>query len=296
MKRYKIIANPAAGRGRAQDAVSRTLELLARAGAQYDVEFTIGPGEASRIARAALTDFDAIIAVGGDGTVNEVLPAMLFANKPLGIIPAGSGNDFIKSLNIPNNVDKAVQTILRGKTRLIDAGRINDSYFVNGVGIGFDAAVNRASYEFTGAQRGLTLYIRALLRTLGRYEPVPLTITMNNATWLQDAFLFSIGNGTTCGGGFKLTPNAVLDDGLLDVTLVKPISVPMLLRHIPKVFNGTIERVKEYATLYRTMKVRVASAQPIPVHVDGERYSAKDNTYEMEVLPKTLTVIGNFGG
>lgn len=294
MKKYKLIANPAAGTGGAGTAASRALELFAKAGAAYDVEFTVGPNEAAKIARSALPDFDAIIVIGGDGTVNEVLPAMLFSGKPLGIIPAGSGNDFIKALNIPKSVDGAVRVILEGKTRVIDAGRINERYFINGVGIGFDAAVNRASYEFENAKRGVLLYIRALIRTLGKYDPAPLTVTMNNETILQTAFLLSIGNGTTCGGGFRLTPHARLDDQLLDVTLIKPLGILTLLWHLPKVFRGTIGRVTKYASMYRTAKVRITSAQPVPVHIDGERFSSKDNAYEIEVLPTALTVIGNF--
>lgn len=237
MKRYKLIANPAAGTGGAGAAVSKALELFARAGADCDVEFTTGPKEAARIAAAALPDFDAIVVVGGDGTVNEVLPAMLFSGKPLGVIPAGSGNDFIKALNIHQRVEDAVRVILEGKTRLIDAGRINDTYFTNGVGIGFDAAVNRESHEFENAKRGMLLYIRALLRTLGKYDPIPLFITMNNEMLAQQTFLLSIGNGTTCGGGFKLAPHARLNDHLLDVTLIKPLGIPTLLWHLPKVFR-----------------------------------------------------------
>jgi len=296
MKRFKLIANPAAGTGGAGAAVSRALELFARAGADYDVEFTIGPKEAARVARAALQDFDAIVVVGGDGTVNEVLPAMLHSGKPLGVIPAGSGNDFIKALNIPRSVDEAVRVIVEGRTKLIDAGRINDAHFINGVGIGFDAAVNRASHEFENAKRGVLLYIRALLRTLGKYDPVMLTIAMNNETFEQNTFLLSIGNGTTCGGGFRLTPLARLDDQLLDVTLIKPLGIPSLLWHLPKVFQGTIGTVVKYASMYRTAKITIKSAHPVPVHVDGEQFSSPDNVYEIEVLPKALTVIGNFEG
>ncbi|MCK9420415.1 MAG: diacylglycerol kinase family lipid kinase [Nitrospirae bacterium] len=292
MMNYKLIANPAAGRGKARKAVLKVVEVLKKKGVLFDLELTKGPRDAAAIARRAAPDFDAIIVVGGDGTVNDVVPGMLYSGKPLGIIPMGSGNDFIKSLHIPNNIESAVDVVLRGATRTIDAGRINDMYFANGVGIGFDAAVNAESYRINHSRHGLWLYVCALARVLGRFDPVPVTITLNNEEISQKIFLLSIGNGTTCGGGFKLTPHAKVDDGLLDVTIVGPLGLLALLWHLPKVFLGTIDRVK-YAKLRRTSKLMVRSEVPVPVHVDGEIFTSPDNRYEIEVVPRALIVIGN---
>ncbi len=295
MKKYKLIANPAAGRGKANAAVLQVVELFKAKGATFDLELTTGPRQAADVARKALKEFDVIVAVGGDGTVNEIVPGMLFSGKPLGIIPSGSGNDFIKSLDIPNNIEKAVDIVLKGETRVIDAGKINGMYFANGVGIGFDAAVNRASYEINHSKRGLWLYVCALVRTLGRFNPVPVKITMNGETIEQDIFLLTIGNGTTCGGGFRLTPHAKMDDGLLDVTIVKPLGVLTLMWHLPKVFLGTIDKVTNYARLTRTAKLSIASTHPIPVHVDGEIFPGDGKDLEIEIVPGALTVIGNSG-
>ncbi len=291
MKKYKLIANPAAGKGKAREAIQHVTELFKARGAAFDLELTKAPKQAAEIARRSLDQFDVIVAVGGDGTVSEIVPGMLFSPRPLGIIPSGSGNDFIKSLGIPNNIERAVDIVLRGETRVIDAGKINGTWFANGVGIGFDAAVNRASYEIDHSRRGLWLYISALVRTLGRLDPVPVKITMNGETIEQDIFLLTIGNGTTCGGGFKLTPHAKVDDGLLDVTIVKPLGLPALLWHLPKVFLGTIDKVTKYARLHRTAKLTVESAYAIPVHVDGELFSYEGRTLELEVVPAALTVI-----
>jgi diacylglycerol kinase (ATP) len=293
-KKYKLIANPAAGRGKSPEVVRRTIEALRRRGASFDLELTKGPKDAANIARRSLAEFDVIVAVGGDGTVNEIVPGLLFSNKPLGIVPAGSGNDFIKSVGIPNNIDKAVDILLRGNAGLIDVGKINGTYFANGVGIGFDAAVNRASYEIDHHKRGLLLYFCALLKTLGKYDAVPLTIHLNSGSVSQDTFLLTVGNGTTVGGGFKLTPHAKVDDGLLDVTLVKPLALPVLLWHLPKVFLGTIGRAKKYAALFRTGSLTVESAGPVPVHVDGEIYDGGETRFEIEIVPKALRVIGGF--
>ncbi len=293
-KKYKLIANPAAGRGRAREAIARVTELFTRRGVEFDLELTTRPGDAAGIARKACGIFDVIVVVGGDGTINETIPGMLFSPTSLGIIPAGSGNDFIKSIGIPNNIKKAFDIVLKGTAASIDVGKINKTYFANGVGIGFDAAVNRASYSIDHSRRGLVLYFCALLKTLGNYDAVPLSITINNETFRQSTFLLTVGNGTTVGGGFKLTPHARIDDALLDVTIVTPLAVPVLLWHLPRVFLGTIDRVKNYATLRRTTRLTVEASGPVPVHVDGEIYPDMETRFEIEVVPKALTVIGNF--
>jgi diacylglycerol kinase (ATP) len=140
----------------------------------------------------------------------------------------------------------------------------------------------------------LQLYLRALLRTLGRYRPVPMRITMNGRSFEQDVLLLSIGNGTTVGGGFRLTAHARLDDGLLDVTLVKPLGPLPLLWHLPKVFLGTIERASRYVVTARTAGLVVESSCHVPVHLDGELYAGEETRLEIAVAPGTLTAIGNF--
>lgn len=290
MKKYMLIANPAARRGNTRLIISRTLELLAKRGVSYDLELTTGPKEAGMIARAACRDHEVIVAIGGDGTVNEVVQGMVGTDAPLGIIPGGTGNDFVRSLQIPNRLELALDIVLAGQTRRIDVGKINDTYFANNVGFGFDAAVNITAYSMDSSTGGLSLYLRALVKTLGKYRPVQLTLTMNGRTVDREAFLLSIGNGTTCGGGFKLTPHAKLDDQLLDVMLLKPLPLASLLWHFPKVFLGTIDRVS-YASQERTAELTVTSRGPVPIHVDGEVFPGKEAAYRVSVVPRALTVI-----
>ena len=294
MKKYKLIANPASGTHRSRHIAAQVVELLGKRNMAFDLEFTTAPKHAAEIAMRSCKDFDAIVAIGGDGTIHEIAGAMLDCEIPLGIIPAGSGNDLIKSLGIPNDVRAAVDILLAGQTKTIDAGTINGLCFVNVVGIGFDAAVNHNSHGVRWPASGLLRYVLALITTLGTYTPLPLTVTINGNATTQDLYLLTIGNGTTCGGGFKLTPHAKLDDGLLDVTFVKPISVPRLLWHLPKVFQGTLERVERYASLTKTTTLRVESGLPVPVHVDGEVYRGNTSRLDIEIIPKALTVIGNF--
>jgi YegS/Rv2252/BmrU family lipid kinase len=291
MKKFKLIANPGAGRGRGKSLIPRIVELLRLRDLTFNLEFTRAPGDAGRIARDSLDVFDVIVAVGGDGTINELLPGMVHSGKPLAVIPAGSGNDFIKSLHIPNDLEKAVDVLVRGQTRVIDVGTINGRYFANAAGIGFDAAVNKASYGINHSKRGLLLYVYALLKTLGKFDSVSMTVSMNSERFTGEMFLLTVGNGTTVGGGFKLTPHAVLDDNLLDVTMVSPIRLLPLLWHLPKVFLGTIDRVTKYAVTARTSVLTVESAGDVPIHVDGEIVDGKKRSWEIKVVPGALTVI-----
>jgi len=216
------------------------------------------------------------------------------ADLPFALLPFGRGNDFARNAGMPTRIGRAWPEGRALDVRRIDLPSVNGALFGSVACLGFDAAVNLASYEIGHSRRGLWLYVRALVRMLGRFDPVPVRITMNGMTVEQDIFLLTIGNGTTCGGGFKLTPHARVDDGLLDVTIVAPLSVPALLWHLPKVFLGTIDRATAYARLTRTAKLTVESQRPLPVHVDGEIFAADGNTLAIEVVPRALTVIGNF--
>lgn len=295
MNRYKLIANPHAGRGRANRIIAETVRILNTKDVRFDLEVTRGPGDAERIAAAACSraDIDAVISIGGDGTLNEVVQSAVFSGKPLGVVPAGSGNDFSKVLNMPKNLRHVVDVILQGRTKRIDAGRMNRRYFANSVGIGFDAVVNYNTRQIRWIRAGLAVYFLAFLSTIGHYKPSRMTITIDDETFDQEMFLVSVGNGTTCGGGFRLTPHALIDDHLFDITMIKPLTLPQLFRHLPKVFLGTIERT-HHALTRKAAKLTVASEHPLPVQVDGEVYALEGNSCTIEVVPNALTVIGNF--
>jgi len=293
--RYKLIANPHAGRGKADRIIADIVRLLNARSVRYDLEVTRGPNDAEKIARTACSrdDVDVIVSIGGDGTLNEIVQGAIFSGKPIAVIPAGSGNDFSKVLNTPKGLPAIVDMVLANKTRLIDAGKMNHRYFANGVGIGFDAAVNFNTRGIRFIKAGLAIYFLAFLKTLNRYKPCPMKITINGETIEQEMFLVSVGNGTTCGGGFKLTPHALIDDGMLDITMVKPLSLVTLFWHLPKVFLGTIEKTA-HAMTRRAARLTVHSEHPLPIQIDGEVYALEGNTCEISVVPKALTVIGNF--
>jgi diacylglycerol kinase (ATP) len=295
MKKYKLIANPHAGRGRAFNIIAEVVRIFNARKARFDLETTTGAGDAENIAAIACTgeEYAAVISIGGDGTVNDIIQKAVFTGKPIGVIPAGSGNDFTKVLNTPKKLDDVVDMLLAGKTKVIDVGRMNERFFANNVGIGFDAEVSYNTREVKWIRNGLAIYVCALLKTLNRYRPLLMKITINGEVFNQKMFLVSVGNGTTCGGGFKLTPHAKIDDQLLDITMVRPLSLLQLFRHFPKVFQGTIDKT-QYTVTRRAEKLTVESLHPLPLHLDGEVYTVEENTFEISIIPNALTIIGNF--
>jgi len=161
------------------------------------------------------------------------------------------------------------------------------------VGFGFDAAVNYNTRSVRWITSGFAVYVLAFLKTLNKYRPSHMTVRINGETIERELFLVSVGNGTTCGGGFKLTPHAKFDDNLLDITMVTPLGLVQLFRHLPKVFQGTIDTTG-HAITRRSPLLTVESPHQLPVQVDGEIFSLEGNTCEISVVPRGLTVIGKF--
>lgn len=284
-----FIANPVAGLGKGRRILPRLRRILEDAGLCWELEETTAPNEAANLARESVGRFDAVVGIGGDGTLNEILQALAHTETPLGIIPAGSGNDYVRSLDYPRGLPAVVDRIAGGKVRTVDVGYLNGRYFLNVMGIGFDAVVNQKRNS-TRWIRGFPAYILALFRTLGTYTSVRVDLHLDGKPSATEAFLVSIGNGTTCGGGFRLTPHARLDDGLLDVCILRPVRVPALLWHLPKAFTGTIEK-SGYASLKRATEVRLTTTQRLPAHVDGEPQTLEEGTHRIGIVPSALKVV-----
>ncbi len=232
-----FIVNPHAAKGAAAEIGHRLKKELVARGVAHEIHLSEYQGHAVELARR--TPARVVVAVGGDGTVNEVANGIVGTGKTLGIIPAGSGNDLIKSLNIPADFKASLETVFRGQIRNIDVGHVrctkngaagnggvagNDRYFVNGVGIGFDAAVAARTAEIPYL-RGAPLYIAAVFQTLGKYQPPVFKVSYGHGEREFSGLLIAIGNGVCAGGGFYLTPHAKPDDELLDICMVKACPV-----------------------------------------------------------------------
>ena len=281
MEPITFILNPAAGKGKADRVWARARRLLEGSGQPFELLRTSGRGEASRMAAAAATT--RVVAVGGDGTIQEVANGLIGTQKIMGIIPAGSGNDLIKSLGIPLGVNPAVDIISSGEHRRIDVGQVVCSsgpdagddpdyargrFFVNGVGVGFDAAVAARTREIPWLT-GTALYLAAVFQTLGKYKAPLFRVQADGEEFESRNLLFAIGNGRCAGGGFYLTPEASVEDGLLDVCSIREASVGRILVLMPKALQGKHGQVRE-VKFFRTRSLRLISDDSFYVHADGE--------------------------
>lgn len=280
MKDYTIILNPVAGKGYGARLASRVVTEFQRRGCRYILLRTEHPGHATELAKTATTQL--IVALGGDGTVNEVANGLMGSDKILGVLPAGSGNDFIKSVNVPKNLEHAFEVLFREKVLRIDVGSVatakDDSAtvvgvdrarrFVNGVGIGFDAAVAAKIPEIRFLT-GVPLYLAAVFRTLGRFKAPHFKMRLDGTVRESTNLLIAVGNGRCAGGGFYLTPDAKVDDGKLDICLIDAVSVPTILRLMPLVMLGKHRQAKQ-ATFLRAKDLYFSAASSFYVHADGE--------------------------
>jgi YegS/Rv2252/BmrU family lipid kinase len=301
MAKTTVILNPVAGRGAGARLSSRIDALLCDLGLDFELVNTQAPGHATALAEeAALQGQDLVVAVGGDGTANEVLNGLVRANSDangtaLAILPVGTGNDFAFGAGVPLELEKACQAVARARARCIDVGRVvadneDTLYFGNGVGIGFDAVVNKESRKLKRL-RGFTLYLVAVFRTLAFYYEAPETrLMVDEREIAQPSLMISVMNGYRFGGGFHITPGSQMDDGLFDVCLTPKISRPEMVAFVPRFMRGS-HITDARITMLQGRKVVVTSASPWIGHVDGEIYGVGASHFEIELLPQRLSLI-----
>ncbi len=301
MSLFRFIVNPTAGRGRVAKVLGELREEILTAQLQHTVEITRGPGDARLLAARASKD-DIVVAVGGDGTVNEAVNGVVESKATLATIALGSGNDFARMLRVRPGINGLREYLTQGLRRQIDLGWIefvrkdgskSSRYFANGLGIGFDAQVSIQSGRIKYL-RGLPLYLLALLRTLPRYSAGKFHVEIDGQIDERMCFLIYIGNGAYEGGGFKLTPDASINDGLLDVCMIDPVSITRALRVLPGAIKGLHVRQPE-VSLWKGTRIVVTGYSPFPAHVDGEIIGDDLVSLSVAMIPGRLNVI-TWGG
>jgi len=304
MTPVQVIANPIAGRGRGAQVVPVVEQLLHTGGVEFELHRTEAPWHAAELARTAYqAGYRTIVTVGGDGTVNEVVNGLFQAGgagsgviATLGMIPIGSGNDFYYPFGLPASLEEACQRIVRAQTRIIDAGLVkadNEAprYFVNGVGVGFDAVVNIESRKIQRL-RGAAIYIVALLRTVAIYYSAPrVRVVYDGEVFESESLMLSVMNGRRFGGAFHMAPQALVDDGFFDLVLTRRLGRLGILRMIPEFMRGTHSRHTQVVQTARARHVVIDIDGTLPSHVDGEIYGVGARHYEMTILPQRLRVI-----
>lgn len=280
--------NPVAGRGRAGKIWPQVEKVLSSRRA-LSVTFTRQAGETTALAKQAVAEgFKQIIAVGGDGTVNEVVNGIIGAPVEFGLIPLGTGNDFARTLGLPKDPLRAAQVILGGVTRQVDVGYCAGKHFVNVAGVGFDAMVAQLANREMRFLKGTAAYVASVFATLFTFSPIPVTLTIDGQQRIDQVWLVALANGRYFGGGMKITPQAEPDDNQLDICLVGTLSKLALLRFFPTVFSGKHVHNKA-VTMLRGHTVTVESAKPLPMQVDGEVLAHTPVT--VTLCPHALRVI-----
>lgn len=267
-----IIINPAAGRGKSRKHWLKIKRIIQTNNLIFQEYFTEGPGHAVEIAgQLEKKGFNKIIVVGGDGTLHEVINGLNSKKIILGMIPTGTGNDFSRTVGISRIPEKAAeQILLNGQAVDIDLGMINKKLFVNVAGIGFDAQVAEEINTSFKWLSGVPAYLLAVLKLLRKYRNIPLEINLDNKdVFTVKAFLLAVGNAQYYGGGIRIIPTAVIDDGFLNVCIAGDASKFEILTAIPKAFSGKhLEHDK--VTAYKAKKITISSSIPAPIHADGE--------------------------
>jgi diacylglycerol kinase (ATP) len=288
-----FIVNPLAGRGKAKK-IWKELEPRLKIDGPYQVYYTEKAGDAVRLARLAQEEGAAVlVSVGGDGTVHEIVNGMDLKKGTLGIIPAGTGNDFCRSLHYPRDPFEIAERLFGWGSRRVDLGKIGDRYFVNVIGTGFDAQVaydvNRKFKWLTG----LSAYLAGILKNLVTYRNAQLELEYDGHRWTGKSLLVAVGNGRYYAGGFYILPPAELDDGWFHICLVKNIGKFTTLRVLPSAVSGRHIRHRD-VILLKARRINVQSSVPLMIQADGEILGTLPLT--IEVQPRALAVLAPGGG
>jgi diacylglycerol kinase (ATP) len=297
----KVIVNPVAGAYSTRRKWPIISKLLKRIGLSFDFEYTQGVGHAIELARAAASDgYRYLVAVGGDGTVNEVANGILHStgatSTALGIVSTGTGSDFVRSVGISRNYATACSTLTSSKRLSIDVGVVEyqskgqtlKRFFVNAAGIGFDAAVVRETERLPKFFGGTIPYVAGMLRTLFSYKNKPVVVRVGDEVGSYRVLNVVVANGGYLGGGMHIAPQAELGDSLLDVMIIGDMSKFELLKEFPSVYKGThINHPK--VRMKKATDISIESAEPMLVYADGELLGECPTSFR--VMPGALSLV-----
>jgi YegS/Rv2252/BmrU family lipid kinase len=254
----------------------------------YTIKFTSGPGNGTELAKEAVdAGVDIVVAIGGDGTVNEIGQVLVGSKTTLGIIPTGSGNGLARHLKIPFKFDKAIAVINGNKIRKIDTATINNQIFLSIAGVGYDAFVAK---KFAAApKRGFFTYFRIVSNEYSQYKPKKYELEIDGKTITRRALSITFANSNQFGNNTSIDPNAKLDDGLIDVCIVRRIPLWLVPFYVPMLFTKTFHKT-HYIEIIRAKHAVVTRKKGKNIHLDGDPCDT-GKILEMKVNPLSLSVI-----
>lgn len=276
-----LVVNPVSGRRHGERIAAVATERLTTAGHRV-TRVHSGDGAQAReaVAREVAVGSELVLVVGGDGLLHDVLPAVAERDVTVGLLPAGTGNDTARALGLPvGDPEAALDVVLRGRTRAVDLASTDRGLVVTVVASGFDSKVNERANAMTWP-RGNLRYNVAILAELRTFQPLPFTLDLDGTRLETEAMLVAVGNGPSFGGGLRIAEGAVMDDGLLDVCVIRPLSKLRLVRVFPQLYRGTHVDLPEFER-HRVREVRLACPDVV-AYGDGERLGP---------LPVTATVL-----
>jgi YegS/Rv2252/BmrU family lipid kinase len=294
--KWFFIVNSTAGNGKTGKKINALINMLNQQNFDFQIELTRYSRHAIELAQVACMEgFQNIIAVGGDGTASEVAAGIARSGEAeqvnFSVIPEGGGNDFCKNFHLSHNIEKCLNQLINGKIIKIDIASFEDQFFLNSFGIGFDAqaAAQANKIKFLN---GLPRYLLAVAAALLKFRNFPLKIIIDDEEVLTGNFLLvAIGNGKYAGGGFKLNPEALVDDDFLDVMLARDVTLMRIFKVLPKAIEGTHESERE-VSFVRCRKIEIISDYDLPVYYDGEIPHLKNSKHlTIQIAPQKLNFI-----
>ncbi len=265
-----VIVNPIAGSGYADTVGKKVDAFLEARGVEHAMLYTGGVGHATELARdAALHGAATVLSVGGDGTVNETAAGLVGTKTALGVIPAGTGNDFAKAIGTPGNWEEALEYVLDHPALPLDTGVINGSFFINVCGAGFDVMVLEYALKAKKHMRGIWPYLYGVVAAIKAFKPFEMAVEIGDKIRLKGQYMLcTIANGRYIGGGIPIMPAAEVDDGLLDVLVVDTLPNWRIPFYLPALLSGRLMR-KKIAHHYRAARCALASPG-MRLNLDGE--------------------------
>ncbi|MCJ8210783.1 diacylglycerol kinase family lipid kinase [Mucilaginibacter sp. RS28] len=286
-KKALFIINPISG-GKTKDKVPELIKrFLDPEIFTYHIEFTRAHGQAHELASKAVGVYDLVVAVGGDGTVNEIASALAGTAAVFAILPYGSGNGLSRFLSIPMDTAEAIRTLNHYYVEVIDGARINGQWFFNMAGMGFDAHISEVfSHQ---KSRGFITYFKSSVKEITTYKSQRYQLNIDGKHYDREAFMLSFANSSQFGNNAHVAPHASVQDGLLDVCVIKPFPLYRFPEMGLRMFNKTADK-SDYVEIIKGRHIEVKRQQAGPVHLDGEPQLLGPDA-EIEVVPRILKVI-----
>ncbi|BEP30444.1 diacylglycerol/lipid kinase family protein [Helicovermis profundi] len=270
MRKILFVVNPVAGSGKSKTYINIINKRMKKTNIEFDIKISSSIGNVTELCKAAKSNgYTSVVSVGGDGTLFEAINGIFGENIKLGIIGSGTGNDFIRSLKIPLEIEKALDVVINKSTKFVDIGIVNDKYFLNVVSFGIDGEIVRLTDKIKNYIKGTSAYITATLKSLATYKPKAMSIKIDGKLLHREAYLVAVGNGKYFGGGMMVLPEAEIDDGLFDICIVNKMNKLKLIALFPSIFTGKHMSVSGVEN-YRAKEIEIRSIkEKLVVNADG---------------------------